>query len=86
MNAVNLPNHMLLHTCPQDSVEAVKKWRANTGFDYEVRGVITIMRLDTLIAGHDVQVTRDSTACPFAGLRNARNVLRMPRPACMPVG
>jgi hypothetical protein len=35
----------------------VKRWKIDTGFDYEVRGEITTMRLDALIE-HDVQVSR----------------------------
>lgn len=57
----------------QDPVEAVKRWKIDTGFDYEVRGEITTMRLDALIE-HDVQVSRRAS-CPRAvglHLRRAR--------------
>ena len=41
----------------QDPEVAVKEWKVKTGFDYEVRGAITTMRLDTLV-DHDVQVLK----------------------------
>lgn len=51
-------------------MEAVKRWKVDTGYDYEVRGEITTMRLDALIE-HDVQVS--GRACrPRARTSTAR--------------